>query len=172
MLLSSPGDVAEERERVAKAVFRFNQVSVEERGLFVKLVRWEDMAPQIGPSPQEVINKQIGVYHLFCGLMWNRFGTPTEVAASGTKEEFEGALSSWQSHRKPWVTFYFCERASKFTTPEQIEQKGRVLVFRAGLADKGILRFFEELREFEEMVYGDLRRITEHYDFLKMLDAG
>jgi hypothetical protein len=45
LLLSSPGDVPEERERVAKAVFRFNQFAVEERGLFVKLVRWEDMAP-------------------------------------------------------------------------------------------------------------------------------
>lgn len=64
LLLSSPGDVAEERERVAKAVFRFNQDSVEELGLFVKLVRWEDMAPQIGPKAQAVINKQIGPYHM------------------------------------------------------------------------------------------------------------
>jgi hypothetical protein len=37
------------------------------------------MAPQIGPKAQAVINKQIGAYHLFCGIMWNRFGTPTEI---------------------------------------------------------------------------------------------
>ena len=67
LLLSSPGDVADERDRVARAVFRFNQQAVEERGLFIKLVRWEDMAPQIGPKAQAVINKQIGDYHLFAG---------------------------------------------------------------------------------------------------------
>ena len=128
------------------------------------------MAPQIGPSPQQVINSQIGDYHLFCGIMWNRFSTPTETAASGTKEEFDGALSSWKARRKPWVTFYFCDRAVKFTTREQVEQKAMVIDFRATLTDKGIVRSFEETREFEEILYGDLRRITELTEFRKMLD--
>ncbi len=43
-----------------RAVFQFNQQEVEESGVFLKLVRWEDMAPQIGPGPQQVINNQIG----------------------------------------------------------------------------------------------------------------
>src|SRR5262249_31078462 len=116
LLLSSPGDVADERDRVARAVFRFNQQAVEGRGLFIKLVRWEDMAPQIGPKAQAVINKQIGEYHLFCGIMWNRFGTPTEIAASGTKEEFDGAVEGWEKNGRPWIAFYFCDRPANYTT--------------------------------------------------------
>lgn len=137
LLLSSPGDVSEERDRVARAVFRFNQEAVEENGLFIKLVRWEDMAPQIGPKAQAVINKQIGIYHMFCGIMWNRFGTPTEIAASGTKEEFDGAVNCWETGGRPWITFYFCDRPANFTTPEQLEQKRFVLEFRAHLNGKG-----------------------------------
>jgi hypothetical protein len=172
LLLSSPGDVAEERERVAHAVFRFNQDSVEENALFIKLVRWEDMAPQIGPKAQAVINKQIGTYHLFCGIMWNRFGTPTEIAASGTKEEFDGAVTCWEKDARPWITFYFCDRPANFTTPEQLEQKRRVLEFRGRLNDKGVVRAFQAIQEFEDKVYEDVRRIVRLPEFLKMLDAG
>jgi hypothetical protein len=169
-LLSSPGDVSEERDRVSKAVFRFNQQAVEENGLFIKLVRWEDMAPQIGPKAQVVINKQIGNYHMFCGIMWNRFGTPTEIAASGTKEEFDGAVSCWESDGCPWITFYFCDRPANFTTPEQLNQKASVLQFRTQLNDKGIVRAFVAANEFEDLVYEDLKRITRTPDFLRLLD--
>ncbi len=172
LLLSSPGDVAEERERVARAVFRFNQDAVEENGLFIKLVRWEDMAPQIGPKAQAVINKQIGQYHVFCGIMWNRFGTPTEIAASGTKEEFDGAVTCWERDGRPWITFYFCDRPANFTTPEQLDQKRLVLEFRGQLNDKGLVRAFQATQEFEDKVYEDLKRIVRIPEFLKILDAG
>ena len=171
LLLSSPGDVAEERDRVARAVFRFNQDAVEDRGLFIKLVRWEDMAPQIGPKAQEVINKQIGDYHLFCGIMWNRFGTPTEIAASGTREEFDAAVQGWEKNHRPWITFYFCDRPANFTTPEQLEQKRLVLEFRRQLQSKGVVRSFETTTQFEDMLYEDLRRITAMPEFLQLLDA-
>jgi len=169
LLLSSPGDVSEERDRVARAVFRFNQDAVEESGLFIKLVRWEDMAPQIGPKAQTVINKQIGVYHMFCGIMWNRFGTPTEIAASGTKEEFDGALNCWETGGRPWISFYFCDRPANFTTPEQLEQKRLVLEFRAHLNGKGLVRSFQTAQDFEDKVYDDLKRIVKTPDFLRIL---
>ena len=165
LLLSSPGDVAEERARVSLAVFRYNQELVEEKGLFIKLIRWEDMAPQIGPRPQEVINKQIGKYHLFVGIMWNRFGNPTDIAASGTKEEFDSAVTLWKKFQKPWITFYFCERPVNFKTPEQLEQKQKVLSFRAELNDMGIVRTYVTPEEFEEKVYSDLIRITALPEF-------
>lgn len=57
LLLSSPGDVAEERERVARAVFRFNQNAVEENGLFIKLVRWEEGVVRAFQATQEFEDK-------------------------------------------------------------------------------------------------------------------
>jgi hypothetical protein len=172
LLLSSPGDVADERDRVARVVSRFNQQAVEERKLFIKLVRWEDMAPQIGPKAQAVINKQIGDYHLFCGIMWNRFGTPTEIAASGTKEEFDAAVQCWDRSARPWIAFYFCDQPVNFTTPEQLEQKRLVLEFRDELNSKGVVRAFKTALEFEDMLYEDLKRITLRPEFVRLLDAG
>ncbi len=160
LLLSSPGDVPEERDAVSRAVFRFNQQEVEGSGVFVKLVRWEDMAPQIGPGPQQVINDQIGEYDLFVGIMWNRFGTPTDVAASGTEEEFRAALEEWSSVKRPWIAFYFCERPSNFTNEQQLEQKGRVVRFRSELSALGVVRSYSSLDEFENKVFQDLLKIV------------
>jgi hypothetical protein len=160
LLLSSPGDVADEREAASRAVFRYNQQEVEESGVFIKLIRWEDMAPQIGPGPQQVINDQIGEYDLFVGIMWNRFGTPTDVAASGTEEEFLAAVDSWRSAWRPWITFYFCDRPSNFTNEQQLEQKGRVMRFRNELNGMGVVRKYNSVDNFEHTLFQDLLRIV------------
>ena len=159
LLLSSPGDVADEREAASRAVFRFNQQEVEQSGVFLKLIRWEDMAPQIGPGPQRVINDQIGEYDLFVGIMWNRFGTPTDVAASGTEEEFQAALTSWRSTKRPWITFYFCDRPSNFTNQQQLEQKGRVVQLRTDLNALGVVRSYGSVDDIANRMFQDLVKI-------------
>jgi Domain of unknown function (DUF4062) len=159
-LLSSPEDVADEREAASRAVFRYNQQEVEQSGVFIKLIRWEDMAPQIGPGPQHVINDQIGEYDLFVGMMWNRFGTPTDVAASGTEEEFRAAINSWRSTQHPWITFYFCDRAASFTNEQQLEQKGRVVRLRNELNGLGVVRKYDSVENFENTLFQDLLRIV------------
>lgn len=168
LLLSSPGDVADERERYSRAVFRFNQQEVEQEGIFIRLIRWEDMAPQIGPGPQNVINKQIGKYEIFSGIMWNRFGTPTDIAASGTEEEFRAAVESWKSSRKPWIVFYFCDRPVNFTNVAQLEQKRMVLRFRSELQQLGVVRSYSTPEDFENQVFQDLLRITSRPEFQKL----
>lgn len=170
LLLSSPGDVTNEREACSRAVFRFNQQAVEDSGIFIKLVRWEDMAPQIGPGTQNVITSQIGEYELFSGIMWNRFGTPTEIASSGTEEEFEAAITSWTKLRRPWISFYFCDRPANFTTEEQLDQKQKVIKFRSRLQPLGVLRFYHEPADFEELAYRDLIRITSQPEFRKLIE--
>jgi uncharacterized protein DUF4062 len=165
VLLSSPGDVSEERESCSRAVFRFNQQEVEEHGIFLKLVRWEDMAPQIGPGAQNVINEQIGEYDIFSGIMWNRFGTPTDIAASGTEEEFRAAVSAWEERKRPWITFYFCERPANFTNAQQLEQKSAVLRFRSELQTLGVVRKYISVEEFENLIFQDLLKITNRKEF-------
>lgn len=165
LLISSPGDVIAERDRFAKAVFRFNQQEIEQSGLFIKLIRWEDMAPQIGPRAQDVINKQIGRYNIFAGIMWNRFGTPNDIASSGTEEEFQIAINSWQQSKKPWIVFYFCDRPASFTNEQQIEQKRLVLKLRSELEGMGVIRTYKNIDEFENLVFQDLLCITSQPEF-------
>ena len=59
--------------------------------------------------PQGIINKQIGEYDIFIGMMWKRFGTPTGKAGSGTEEEFRLAYEYWETTKSVMILFYFCQ---------------------------------------------------------------
>lgn len=161
LLLSSPGDVGEERALVAKLVFRYNQENLMDKGIFVKLIRWEDMAPQIGPGPQKVINEQIEKYDIFAGIMWNRFGTPTDLAASGTEEEFNMAIDSFSKIKKPWISFYFGNMPSTFRTSEQLDQKNKVLKFKEKLMKLGVIIEYDNKNDFSNKYYKNLGLIVD-----------
>jgi hypothetical protein len=163
LLLSSPGDVSLERELVAKAVNKFNQDYLIDKGVFIKLIRWEDFAPQIGNGTQKMVNRQLDAFDIFIGLMWNRFGTPTDLASSGTEEEFNDALNSWNKFNRPWIAFYFCTRPATLDTKEQLDQKGKVIDFKQKLMNLGLVKTFENLELFENMVFLDLIKITDEY---------
>lgn len=128
------------------------------------------MAPQIGPGPQNVINKQMGEYDIFVGIMWSRFGTPTDVASSGTEEEFRIAIKSWKDQRKPWIAFYFCNRPVNLRNEDQIQQKGKVVTFRSELEQLGLVRDFRGPSHLEHLAYDDLVRITALPEFLELLN--
>jgi hypothetical protein len=148
---------------VAKAVFRFNQEYLIDKGVFIKLIRWEDFAPQIGNGTQNMVNKQLETFDIFIGLMWNRFGTPTDLAASGTEEEFNDALASWEKHNRPWIAFYFCDRPANLNTPALLEQKGKVIAFRQKLQKLGLVKSYVNLDVFENNIFLDLIQITDKY---------
>jgi uncharacterized protein DUF4062 len=167
LFLSSPGDVREERDAAERAVHRFNQAWLEERWMFIKIVRWESMAPQIGPGPQSVVSRQLSQrpVDLFVGIMWNRFGTPTPKAGSGTEQEFQEAFAAWRAKGRPWIIFYFCRRPSLLETKETLTQRAAVVEFRDTVSSNGIVRDYESLGDFEEMLYQDLVSITAQPEF-------
>jgi hypothetical protein len=91
LFVASPGDVADERNRLEEIIRELNITWSRELGIRLELVRWETHAyPGISQDAQAVINEQIPAdYDLFIGLMWCRYGTPTGRAGSGTIEEFQ-----------------------------------------------------------------------------------
>lgn len=50
-------------------------------------------------------------YDLFIGLMWLKFGTPTNVAGSGTEEEFLNALLRFQNNPHSIQVLYYFKNA-------------------------------------------------------------
>ena len=96
VFVASPGDVSEEREVVRDVIDDLNRSVASEKGLTLQVVGWEtDARPGFGGDPQSLVNAQIADmtrYDLFIGVLWDRFGTPTPRAGSGTEEEFNRAV--------------------------------------------------------------------------------
>ncbi|WP_041641530.1 hypothetical protein [Trichormus azollae] len=55
-------------------------------------------------------------YALFVGIMWNPIGTLTPRAESGTVEEFERAVKSWQKNSQLEIWFYFRQSPAQLNT--------------------------------------------------------
>jgi hypothetical protein len=142
VFLASPGDVSDERE-AARIVFEnINHTLGDDKQVQFKVVGWDtDSIPAYGSDAQDLINKQIGAmedYDLFIGIMWNRFGGSTPRAGSGTEEEFNRAVDSFQKSGAPWIMFYFNQAPFTPKDTAEVEQKLKVMQFKERVQKGGL----------------------------------
>ena len=110
IFISSPGDVAEERERARQVV---EQLRRRYAGQFdLKAVLWEDLPLQADTSFQQgielVLSGERGI-DIAVFILWSRLGSPTGAFArkpdgsayrSGTEREFDLMLAARQENKR------------------------------------------------------------------------
>ena len=138
-MLSSPGNLTNDRSQVKKVVEEINLDFGAREGFFVELVAWETHTwPAIGSYPQAVINDQFPKdIDIFLGMMGAHFGTPTQSWGSGTEEEFRLALASWKQSGFPQIMFYFSEFSSGLSNLD-VGQLAKRQAFKDELPSLGI----------------------------------
>lgn len=161
VFLASPSDLHDERNLVEEVVEELNLSTFNNSDIKIELVRWEThVNPDIGKYPQQVINKDIGNdYDIFIGLLWSKFGKPTENFSSGTEEEFYNAYTRHKSQPSSVkIMFYFKQTPISF---EKIDTDGINLIrkFKSGLGEKGILYWeYTSTEEFQKLIRIQLTR--------------
>jgi formylglycine-generating enzyme required for sulfatase activity len=132
VFVSSPGDVKAEREVLDEVVASINRTDGQAGGFRLELFKWEEnVTPQIGPKPQQVVDDQTPEYHVYVGIMSTRFGS------GGTAKEFRDALKRWENAGAPWLIFYFDDAPKLTGDPEQAEEYLKVCRFRKQLDKQG-----------------------------------
>lgn len=152
VFIASPGDVPTERDALSRAVEEVNMTTAPHFNCRLEAVRWETHSSPDAGRPQQVINKQIGEYDVFIGVMWRRFGTPSGVADSGTEEEFRIAYKRWEELNQLALMFYFCEAPFYPKTLDELEQMKRVLLFRQELEGKALAWSYKDHGLFEATI--------------------
>ena len=156
IIVASPSDVQAERDLVDKVAEELNRSDANALGLQLKVVRWEkDAHPGFHKKgPQGLIDPHLGIpkSDLFIGILWKRFGTPTETAQSGTEHEFQQAYQSWKRKRRPEIMVYFNQEPYTTQTPEEEEQKESVLKFRKEFPREGLSWSYKGERDFERQL--------------------
>lgn len=161
VFVASPSDVDEERDRLEDAIRDLNTVWARNLGIRLDLVRWETHAhPSFGEDPQAVINEQIPQdFDLFIGLMWYRFGTPTNRAESGTVEEFQRAKERYDANPNALQLMIYFKDAPAPVPPSQLDHKqlDSISKFRSSLGEEGSLYWsFQTADDFERLVRNHL----------------
>ncbi|NER97707.1 MAG: hypothetical protein F6J86_28325 [Symploca sp. SIO1B1] len=154
IFLASPSDVSKERNYVEEVVEEINRTTALSKGVMLQVVRSEKNAyPSFGQGGQAALNSQIGnmdEYELFVGIMWNRLGTPTPRAESGTVEEYERAVAAFEQNGKPDIWFYFREAAAQLNSESELEQRGKVLAFKRKVQKKALTHDYKKPIDFRE----------------------
>jgi hypothetical protein len=167
VFLASPGDVEPERTIVRDVLNAVNQTVGKDKEVRFELVSWEtDSIPAYGRDAQAILNDQMGdmtTIDLFVGIMWNRFGSATPRAESGTEEEFRRAVESLQKTGKPEIMFYFNRAPYDASTSEEGEQKVKVLKFKEEMRKNGLTQDYTGPEEFRELFRSHLEKwLLEH----------
>jgi hypothetical protein len=160
IFLASPGDVVTERNYVTEVIDKINR-TVLSKGIRLEVVRSEEnVFPGYHPEGgQAVLNAQIAnmeKYALFVGIMWNRVGTPTPRADSGTIEEFERAVEALESKGQPQIWFYFRKAGALFNTDEETEQRRKVINFRDRIKRCAFISDYEDPFNFYKKFDSDI----------------
>jgi Domain of unknown function (DUF4062) len=162
---SSPGDVSDERQQLSVVVQELNttlRALVPEQPTVVELIKWEThVHPDMSTTAQDSISRQIPDYDVFLGIMWSRFGTPTQVAGSGTEQEFREADASSKKRGSPsHILFYFCRQNYPADLDEpDLEQLAKVFRFRKELKSRGLVGSYDSHAAFADTVRPDLVRV-------------
>lgn len=118
VLIASPGDTADERDAVERALQSFNSSRAELDGVALLPLRWErDAVPVLGGRGQAQINSQlVDRSDIVIGIFDSRLGTATLEAVSGTAEEI------FRAHQagKPVHVWFSTEPLPRDTDPEQL----------------------------------------------------
>jgi anti-sigma regulatory factor (Ser/Thr protein kinase) len=166
VFVGSPGDMTPERAALDQVVNELNRTWGNTSRVFLELIKWETHGyPGIADDSQAVINEELlNDYDIFIGLMWTRFGTPTNRAGSGTEEEFDRAYEQFKRNPKQIrVMFYFKEApvAPLALDPAQLVS---IKNFRDQLGEKGALYWtFNESDEFARLARIHLSLALQDY---------
>lgn len=158
VFIASPTELKKEREIVRNVCAELNANVAPFRAVTLDAVGWESHCwPDVGTDPQAVVFSQIQPSDIFVGILWNRFGTPTPRADSGTAEEFAVAYESWQTKNVSNLLFYF----KKQSLTEDLEQIKLVQDFRNNLSVRGVMYWnFSSRAEFERQIRQHLTNIV------------
>lgn len=166
IFVASPSDVQEERNLLDSIVNDINRVWSKKLNLRLELLKWEThCVPSFGEYSQGVINEQIGDdYDIFLGLFWGRFGSPTDKAESGTKEEFDRAYARYCENEDSIDIMVYFKDQPIAPSRMDIAQLSQLNDLKTELAKKnGLYWTFDSLDDFENIMHSHLAMIAQKW---------
>ena len=158
-MIASPGDVASERSIIRDVIYEWNAVHSKSRNIVLLPIGWEShSSPEMGGSPQEIINSQIlDKCDFLVGVFWTRIGTPTNDYASGTVEEIEKHIESG----KPAMLYFSSQPVAMDTV--DLEQIAELKKFKESCQQRGLYEGYDSHADFKEKFYRHLQlKLNEH----------
>jgi len=145
IFLATPSDIIEEPDVIGSVLDDWNLQHGPTAKARVELVSWRTHAyPAAGDRPQGIINKQaFDQCDVVVGIFWQKFGSPTGVADSGTQEEIDRGVN--QGKR---VMVYFSRRVPESTFPPKTRETFKIDRFKKKYGEKAVFWEYSDIEKF------------------------
>lgn len=170
IFLGSPTDLNEERFEVEGVIKELNLTYGSRQNLVLELIKWEThSAPGVTHSyTQDLINNDIGNdYDIFIGILWQKFGTKTNIANSGTEEEFLNAIKRFQNKENIQILFYFKNNAPLSLDEINLEELSKIKKFKELLKENNVL--YSSFNSLDELKANLRMHLPKRIDDLKII---
>jgi len=156
VVVASPSDVQDERDKVPVVVDELNRGVAADRGLRLEVYRWEtDAYPGFhAEGPQGLIDSVLRIEDsdIFIGIFWRRFGSTTANGKTGTEHEIALAHEAYRKNNRPQIMVYFNQKAYAPKSVEEINQWRKVLRFRRAFPKEGLWWAYKGPSDFEKQL--------------------
>ena len=157
--LAFPSDVPKYKEVAKKAFYEWNIQNGLNNKVFLLPINWTDNArPASGNSPQELINKQLlNRCDFLVGIFWQRLGTPTESAESGTVDEINNFIAKGKT-----CMIYFSEEKTNPNSIDHGEFK-RLTEFKKRISANALFEKVKSPSDFRIKLLNHLTSLVNEY---------
>ncbi len=155
VFIGSPTDTKSEREIVDEVIDQINDTLGRERNILVEAFKWEkSVIPDVGNTPQDVINKQGDGFDIFVGLMWNKYGTKGANGMSPSEEEYDIAYKSFKNGGSCKRILYFCNEAPIKPKDIDVNQITYIRAFHERLTKDGVFyKSYNGIEDFKKVFH-------------------
>ena len=172
IFISSPGDMAEERQALMRVIEKLNRdPSLKDKYVFYPLLYEEEVPPEIGDSAQKIVDRFMPVQksYILVSMFWTRMGTPFTVPEtgeafdSGTQYEILKGYEALQQRGYPHILLYRKTKENPQADPAQKEKVDAFFQkFKDGLSDiKGLFMEYQEAADLEEMIDDHIKNVMD-----------
>jgi hypothetical protein len=167
VFIASPGGLPDERSAFYKTLNAFNESEGYDLGIIFRPIGWELTLGGMG-RPQELINNDLVQCDYMLLLLHDRWGSNTGNYSSGTEEEYNVALKSFQDKNSPLKDiFIFFKDVSKAQLSDPGQQLEKVIQFRKRIEKEGkqLYRTYKDVNSFtsslHRLLYSWAKKIIE-----------
>ena len=168
ILVSCPGDVTPEKEEIIRLCKDFSDANHGKSNIAFYVLDWKNYVGGHGTRPQQQLKEYFGVYDVYIGILWKRFGTKPESKnsdgkenESGTEEEFYDAINYKSNYGRPKVNIFFKTNNRIANDLNEVDQLRKVLAFIQDhkKQNNNYLNFFDSDTSFNSLIVKLLKSI-------------
>ena len=145
VFISCPDDVSDEKQAIIQYIEDNNNKFEKDYQIQLNPKDWMKHSRRGPGRPEGHTIELVDECHIYIGMMATKFGTKTNLAGSGTQEEYIRAYHRWEKAQLPEMLFYFKDPSFETRPPlDTLKELTKIAEFENDIKDNDFVDKFTD----------------------------